>query len=459
MNLPLHLQALGWALLHFLWQGCLLGLLAALAFRLAAQRGPQFRYVLGLGFLTLALASPLLTGWALYSPSTPPSLSGPGAFQAAELGALHLASPSHLARLRPALAAALPGILGAWALGASLLALRLAGGWLWLQRLKARMEPLGGAWEQRLRHLARRMGLRRSFQAGLSKGITSPLVIGWIRPVLLIPASLLTGMDPMSVEALLAHEVAHLKRHDVLFNWLQCGVEVLLFYHPAMWWLSRRTRLERECCCDDAAVAHCGDPLRYAEILDRLDDLQSLDLVPAQAANGGNLMFRITRLLTPKPSASRLPLALPLLALVAAGALTLSARGSQTPQPPRTSSTPKSAQPKAAPSVEKKAPAEKAPAPKGEETHYMTRRIKFSLWISKTAGPKLDFQVTNATRAEVEAALARIESLVKPDMDRGVENGRPIEGSWGLKVYKGSPDELLTFSLQQVTPTEARQLF
>ena len=88
-----------------------------------------------------------------------------------------------------------------------------------------------------------------------------PTVIGWLRPVVLVPASALAGMTPQQLEAILAHELAHIRRHDYLVNLLQTLVETLLFYHPAVWWLSRRIRIERENCCDDLAVSLCGDPV------------------------------------------------------------------------------------------------------------------------------------------------------------------------------------------------------
>ena len=92
-----------------------------------------------------------------------------------------------------------------------------------------------------------------------------PTVIGWLRPVVLMPASALSGMGPQQLEAILAHELAHIRRHDYLVNLLQTVVETLLFYHPAVWWLSGRIRVERENCCDDLAVSLCGDPYAYAE--------------------------------------------------------------------------------------------------------------------------------------------------------------------------------------------------
>jgi beta-lactamase regulating signal transducer with metallopeptidase domain len=460
MVLHPHLQSLAWALLHFLWQGLLLWLIAASVFHLTARRRPQVRYTLGLCFMALALALPACTWWMLHAGASPAPLPGPESLSHTDV-ALALASPTRVTswRWHPVVSQALPWCLVGWALGATFFTLRLTGGWWWLQRLKGRMEPLEAHWHAHLLRVAQCMGLSRRIRAGVSKEITTPLVIGWIRPVLLIPASLLTGLDPLSLEVLLAHEVAHLKRYDVLFNWMQCAVEVVLFYHPAVWWLSRRTRLERECCCDDAAVAFCGDPLRYAETLNRLDDLQSLSFSTAQAANGANLMYRITRLLSPNARAPRFSLLLPSLALLAAGALTLSASSPtphQAPASPAPHAKPASPTTKSAPKAEPK-PIRNAEEKQAEQK-VDHRSISFSLWSSKEGGPRLNLNVNRATRAEVEAALARIEGLITPNTDRGDRNF-PIEGVWSLKPYKDSPDDLLNFNLKQVTPEEARKLF
>ena len=99
-------------------------------------------------------------------------------------------------------------------------------------------------------------------------------LIGWLRPVILFPASALTGLSAEQLEALLAHELAHIRRYDYLVNLLQTTVETLFFYHPAVWWVSAQVRQEREHCCDDLAVAACGDVLTYARALTALEQLR-----------------------------------------------------------------------------------------------------------------------------------------------------------------------------------------
>ena len=122
--------------------------------------------------------------------------------------------------------------------------------------------------------LTRRLHIGRAVRLLESTLVDVPTVIGWLKPVVLLPASALAGLSPHQLEAILAHELAHIRRHDYLVNLLQTLVETLLFYHPAVWWLSRRIRAERENCCDDLAVSLCGDPVAYAAALAELEGLR-----------------------------------------------------------------------------------------------------------------------------------------------------------------------------------------
>ena len=134
-----------------------------------------------------------------------------------------------------------------------------------------------------------------------------PTVIGWLKPVVLLPASALAGLAPNQIEAILAHELAHIRRHDYLVNLCRRVVETLLFYHPAVWWLSRRIRAERENCCDDLAVSLCGDPVAYAAALAELEGLRSTTGDLVLAATGGSLLQRVRRLLGAPTHAGRAP--------------------------------------------------------------------------------------------------------------------------------------------------------
>src|SRR6185436_14777243 len=179
--------------------------------------------------------------------------------------------------------------------------LRLLTGWLWVQRLRTHGVSAADETCRRMTaRLSRRLHIRRAITLLESTLVDVPTVIGFLKPVVLLPASVLGGLTPQQLEAILAHELAHIRRHDYLVNLLQTLVETVLFYHPAVWWVSRRIRIERENCCDDLAVSLCGDPVAYATALADLEALRS-DPAPdhhiAMAATGGSLLMRVRRLL------------------------------------------------------------------------------------------------------------------------------------------------------------------
>jgi beta-lactamase regulating signal transducer with metallopeptidase domain len=352
------LQTLGWTLLHSLWQAALLGLLAWVGLWLLRTRSPGARYALACAALALMVALPVGT-WFVLLPGATPVLHA--------VGSSSLGNPGP-ATLRETLQPFLPYASVFWAAGVLFMSLRLLGGWVWMQRLRhRRAESAGPSWEQRVGALSRRMGLGVPVHILESWSVDAPMVIGWLKPVILVPAAALAGMDPRALETILIHELEHIRRHDYLVNLLQSVAEALLFYHPAAWWVSRQIRLERENCCDDAAVTLCGDPLLYARALAELETLRStheLDPRLAVAATGGNLMHRIQRLILPKlppSSASRAGL-LAVLAVSALGAATGLGFQQEPPQtPPAQTAPPKDAP--AAPRIETRVISRYLPGP------------------------------------------------------------------------------------------------
>jgi len=294
---------LGWALLHFRWQGLLVWLGVALGLRLLRHSRPTARYAVACGGLLLCLALPVSGVLKHFPPSEATSLplqtivSGE-----TEPMAEVLPVQAERAPLAQRLDAHLPLIVLLWALGASLLSLRFASGLAWVRSLgREEALPEAEAWRARLVRLAHSLGIARPVLLRAAQGLESPVAAGIWRPVIFLPASLLTGMPPELVEALLAHELAHIRRHDYLVNLVQSAIEVLLFYHPAVWWISRRIRIEREQICDDLAAGALGEPRRLALALQELDLLQLSTPHLAQGAHGGNLMNRIRRLIHPEP--------------------------------------------------------------------------------------------------------------------------------------------------------------
>jgi beta-lactamase regulating signal transducer with metallopeptidase domain len=305
-------QSLGWALLHLLWQGALVAAALAIALRVLERRSAAVRYLLACGALALMLVLPALTGWHHYAAQRTERSSPVTAYAATPAPAPTLARPAH-APVAPRAAAPTPALewtlapLGehmhwlvlAWALGVAVSSLRLLSGWLRLRRLVHEASPAPAEWQETLERLARRLGMTRPVRLLRSAALDVPAAVGWLRPVVLLPVSALTGLSARQLEMVLAHELAHIRRHDFAVNLVQTLVETLLFYHPAVWWMSRVIRVEREHCCDDIAVGTSGSALSYARALTALEALRVLPLgetSPAMSALGGSLTERVRRL-------------------------------------------------------------------------------------------------------------------------------------------------------------------
>lgn len=323
--------ALGWALLDFVWQGLVVGALAALGLLALRRTRPQARYALACVALAACLVLPLSGVWReLQQPGAPaplPSASDPAVV------ALFVPAQVPVARAldwRANLQSQLPAVVAAWSAGALMLALRLLLGFGWVGRLRAGARLPDSWWQGRFDELAVRVGLRAPVPLRISDALDTPVAAGWWRPMVLLPAAMLARMPTELLEALLAHELAHVRRRDYLVNLMQGAVETLLFYHPIVWWLSRRVRVEREQIADDLASRAIGDPRRLALALQALDEFQRDNSIqgPARlprapglvlAAHGGSLMSRIQRLVRPDPQRADWKLALPLAGLAALG--------------------------------------------------------------------------------------------------------------------------------------------
>ena len=293
--------ALGWTLIHFLWQGVLVGLGTALLLHLLRRASAQVRHLAACLGLLACLICPSITLTQLWPAPDAPSVQVLNApFDTPSLRLPVVAAKAPRRSLAGMLRPALPWVVGAWFLGALFLLLRLGSGWIWLRRLRRQASvPASIQWQQRLGTLARRMGLVRCPELRACQAVDGPMAHGWWKPAVLLPASLLTGMAPELLEALLAHELAHIQRQDYLANLMQCLAETLLFYHPAVWWISARIRTTREEACDDLAAMAIGEPRRLALALAELDLFQLP--APALGAHQGDLMTRIKRLLNPTP--------------------------------------------------------------------------------------------------------------------------------------------------------------
>ena len=324
--------SLGWALLHFVWQGALIGCATAVLLVALRNARPETRYAVACGALLLCIAWPAANlALMLHDGRGSPSVRLPALVRAPEV------TLREAAGLLGWLQHHLAWIVGAWAACAAALGLRMALGLLWIVRAPGAAERAAAddrdeqrAWQARLSQLAARCGLDRHVRLRIVDSLASPITAGFWRPVVLVPAALVTGMPPALLEALLAHELGHVRRHDYLVNLVQNVIEALLFYHPAVWWISHRIRHEREQIADDFAASRLGEPRRLARALSELERLQFSRHHLAQAATGGDLAARIRRLLRPDPHGLDWRAAIPVLGLVlacAASAHALATRG------------------------------------------------------------------------------------------------------------------------------------
>jgi beta-lactamase regulating signal transducer with metallopeptidase domain/ABC-type branched-subunit amino acid transport system substrate-binding protein len=356
------LHRLGWVVVHSLWQAAAVAAVLAVVLRLLPRRSAaalQARYVLATAALvalpvacvvTFALVEPRDASAAASAADSAPAASaargtvilpaavavdGSGARPAAPVP---VAAPRISARAAVAALAAraaevlspwLPWCAAAWLAGATAAAGRLGAGWWLTRRLVAQaIAPDDAGWQSRLDRWKLALGIDRPIRLLASARIDVPLVVGWVEPVVLWPLAALTGLPREQIDAILAHELAHVRRHDVVVNLLQSCIETLFFHHPAAWWISAQVRAEREHCADDLAIrcleqGRAGSRLSYATALVALEERRHAGVAVAVAADGGSLVDRVERLAGVAPAAghpARFAAALVTLVMVIGGA-------------------------------------------------------------------------------------------------------------------------------------------
>lgn len=338
LNEPV-VSRLGWMLLHSVWLGMVVAFVIAILHAILPKRAAGVRYIAAcFGMVMTAVlpvvalhffgspetgAKPLValtpgdTPDPTHEPVTPttpavPIVNAPGRANVVLQSEPQTHDPMPPAPLADAPAPPipwqervvrgcqhlLPWLVAGWLMGVSFMSLRLLAGWIEVQRMKRRLiEPVSETLRRTLDDLGTRVGVSqpvRLLRSGLAR---VPMAMGWLRPVILLPASAMTGLTEEQLRAVIAHELAHIRRYDYLVNLLQSVIETLLFYHPAVWWLSHRIRVEREHCCDDIAVRVCGNRVSYARALTELEVLRCGSGFMAPAATSGSLPSRVRRLL------------------------------------------------------------------------------------------------------------------------------------------------------------------
>jgi GWxTD domain-containing protein len=286
-------QATGWALLHSLWEGAIVS--AVLAVVVWITRSARVRYIAA----CLAMFAILLCFLGTLIALVPHEL-GSGARNSILMNWPNRVNVPPAAAASIRLADILPWLAPIWIIGVVVFYLRHIASWLTARRLRtAGICCAPHFWQERLEHLTHALRLSRPVALLESSLVATPVVIGHLRPVILIPIGLLTGMSVEQIESILLHELAHIRRYDYLVNMVQTSIESLLFYHPLIWWISRVIRTEREHCCDDWAATISGNTYEYARALTALERSRWGASESVLAATGGSLVKRIRRLLIP----------------------------------------------------------------------------------------------------------------------------------------------------------------
>jgi len=315
---PRLLDAIGWTLIHSLWQGAIASLAFAVILFLSRRYSSRARYLSGIMTLVLVLAVSIFTFIDYYSETSSASLPGgrpgthasisandPGTVQAQQQGGKSNYSTAFIDKVsaffKDYFSLHLPLIVTVWMGGVLFLILHFLGGFLYLQRLKVHQtRPLSQEWTDRLIKLQDEMGIKKSVRLLESLRVKTPVVIGHLKPVILFPAGLAMGLPVEQVEALILHELAHVARLDYLVNIFQQIIKILYFYHPAVRWISSNVSLEREHCCDDAVVSVSGNSIDYARALANIQDnrvwkLASPQIALAAVGRSFKLLNRIER--------------------------------------------------------------------------------------------------------------------------------------------------------------------
>ncbi|GEM_PF-4189468 len=434
------IPAVGWTLLHFLWQGAVVAGLAALGLWALEGRDSRFRYALACVGLLAMMAAPAVTFCVLReSGNVVQAATVPGARPSPAPADPKDPPASPRPGFREKVDPLLPGIVLLWAAGCLAMSVRLAGGWVWLQWLRRRRDtrPAEDGEQLLLLRLCQAMGVGSNLRLLLCRSVPGPTVLGWLKPVILIPPAMVTGLTPEQLELILAHELAHVLRHDYLVNLFQSVAETLFFFHPAVWWMSRKIRQEREQASDDLVVRLRGDALDYAQALTLLQAL-ACGTTPAKApprlalgAQGGDFMSRIHRLISPTAPSLVAPRAGLVALLILAGGFVLQAR-------------------RPAPAIA--AAEEEATVPKGGV--YVRRYDRDSADGHAKAG-SIDLIAQSASYGTLEEALGQIQKLPE-DTATGyvtvlLTPPDPASGScWTYKFTGVDPLRVLTIIRAQV---------
>lgn len=303
------IQAFGWALLHSFWQAFFIFACLRLVLLLWPQASASIKY--NLSYISLAgiftwfsvtLWQQIQAVKRVHQAAQFMIETGIRPSSKVEVPVIYK-SQAELTGLFPGLEMWFPVLVAIYVTGVAVMTIKLTLDLLQLQQIrKNQVLPIDEAWEKHLQKLAAQLRIPRRVKLLISHYIQVPVMIGFLKPVILLPIAMFNNLTAEQLEAILLHELAHVKRNDYLLNIFQSIVETILFFNPFVWWISRNIRLEREHCCDDLVLAGQVQPLHYAKALVALEEyrLTVNALAMAAADNKQHLFHRIKRIMEMK---------------------------------------------------------------------------------------------------------------------------------------------------------------
>jgi len=306
------INAIGWTILHSIWQGTAVALGFTVLMFFLRRYSSRTRYLIGVMALLLVLGISLTTFFNVYDPgagtNSAITVSGSATPLLSEgIQSGNLYRQGLFSGFTNYFNRHLPLIVTLWFLGILVLILKLAGGFLHNQRVKSyHTRTADKSWQDHLHKLCRRLGIKKTVHLLESSLLKGPITIGHFKPLILFPVGILSGLPHDQVEALLAHELAHILRKDYLVNIMQNVIDIFYFFHPGVRWVSAYVRAERENCCDDITVSISGDSINFVRALTSIDGCAGKEINPALAAAGkrATLFGRVKRLLQPRKKGS-----------------------------------------------------------------------------------------------------------------------------------------------------------
>ncbi|MHB8905840.1 MAG: M56 family metallopeptidase [Melioribacteraceae bacterium] len=297
------IKAIGWTIFHSLWQGAVISILLAGVLLMTGKKSAQLRYNLTVTALFFMFGISVITFAQVYSSNTTrnsetvetASVSTINSNVSEQIDTATFNSENNFTGLlKSYFAQHLPLIVTIWFFGFLVFSFRFVGGVLYVQRLRHNgINPVDDSWFYKLKELSGKFGLKKLVSLSESTKVKAPITIGYLKPLILLPIGMISGLPQEQVEAIIIHELAHIKRYDFLINLFQTFIETIFFYHPAVWWISSTIKNERENCCDDLTLKLCGGSLIYFKALYNLQQICSDENKIALAAIGKkNQLFR-----------------------------------------------------------------------------------------------------------------------------------------------------------------------